>query len=348
VSGLRRAVQAACVVAGLLLASTALADKVAVLPFQSTSAATSQDLDTARDATRAAVIALAHTLPTESEMLTAQMSSKDGVADTGEEYRAAGRASTSDWTVMGHVEGHGATYRLELDVCQVAGGRIESLAREIVPAQAPAQIGEMLALLLRPEGLANAPIPWERNVVVAPVAPAKEVAPPPAPAPPPPPPAPVQPAVRHAYAEGHPLGLGVFTSVLGTISRPPGAVGSSTAALVGASIGYALTTLPGFEFRGDFDFSVAGPSSVTVDGGVRYAIPIVPSVRLFIGPEATVGGFFASGADKTPRALLQAAAFASIGVGERVQLEVAGNLGYAAGPAALSLGGGTLRALVRF
>ena len=80
----RTALVAAWVSAGMLLAGTALADKVAVLPFQAVSGATSADLDASRAATRTAVTALAHKLPTDAEMLTAQMSSKDGVADTGE------------------------------------------------------------------------------------------------------------------------------------------------------------------------------------------------------------------------------------------------------------------------
>ena len=340
------------VLAGVLVAAPALADKVAVLPFQSSAGATSLDLDASRKATQAAVSALSHKLPSDAEMLTAQMSSTDGVADTGEEYRAAGRSSTSDWTVVGHVEGHGATYRLELDVCQVDSGRIESLAREITPAQASAQIGEMLALLVRPQGLANAAIPWERGAPpepAAPAAPPKEAAKPPAPvAVVPPAPAPEPPATRHAYAEDHPFALGVFTRILGAIERPANARGSSTAGLLGATAAYALSGVKGLELRADLDTSLAGPSSVSADVGARYAIPLVPSVRLFFGPEALVGGFFASGADKTPRALVQGSAFVALGLGEHVQLEVSGDVAYAAGSPSLALGGGTLRGLVRF
>jgi hypothetical protein len=342
----KRYLQAATVAVVLSLASAAFADKVAVLPLQSGSGVTSVELEAALKATRAAVTALNHRLPTDSEMLTAQMSVKDGVADTGEEYKGAGKASTSDWTVTGQVDGHGPTYRLELNVCQIESGRIESLAREITPADAPRQIGEMLALMLRPEGLANAPIPWERNLPPPPSPPAP--APAPTPAPPVQPPAPVEPPVRHAYAEEHPFALGVFTSVLGAISRPSDATGSSTAALVGGTVAYAFASAPGLELKADVAFSVAGPGSISADGGLRYAIPIAPSLRLFIGPEAEVGGFFASGADKIPRALLQAGAFASLGVGAHLQLEIVGDVAYAAGSPSLALGGGGFRGLVRF
>jgi len=341
------AAASASAVAVFLVAGSALADKVAVLPFQSVSAATSADLDAARNATRLATTSLSHTLPTDAEMLTAQMSSKDGVVDSGEEYVAAGHASTSAWTVAGRIDAHGATYHLELEVCQVDSRRIESLAREITPAQATSEIREMLALLLRPEGLANAPIPWERSVPAPPTpAPPPPVATEPLPPPPPPGPPP-PPAVRHAYAEGHPFALGGFVSVLGALSRPANATGSSTAALLGLSAGYALG-VPGLEIRADFDGSIAGPRSYAVDAGARYAFPLVPSVRLFIGPEATVGGFFAAGADKTARALVQGAGFLALGLGEHIQLEIVGNVAYAAGSPSLALGGGTFRALVRF
>jgi len=45
---------------------------------------------------------------------------------------------------------------------------------------------------------------------------------------------------------------------------------------------------------------------------------------------------------------LQGAAFVALGLGTRFQLELAGSLAYAAGSPSLSLGGGTLRGLVRF
>jgi hypothetical protein len=281
-------------------------------------------------------------------MLTAQMSSKDGVVDSGQEYVAAGHASSSAWTVAGHVEGHGPTYRLELDVCQVESGRIESLAREITPAMATGQIREMLALLVRPEGLANAAIPWERTASAAPTPP--PVAPEPTPpAPPPgPPPPPPPPTVRHEYAEGHAFALGVFGSALSAFSRPADATGSPTAALIGGTAAYAIGAVRGLELRADFDGSIVGPRSYTIDAGARYAFPLVPSVRLFIGPEATIGAFIAAGADKTARALLSGAGFLALGIGPQLQLDLVGNLAYAAGSPSLALGGGTFRALVRF
>jgi hypothetical protein len=338
----------------VLLAPPALADKVLVLPFQSIGNATSTDLDRARGATTAALTQLSHKLPTESEVLTAQVAVKDGVADTSEEYRAAGKASSSDWTVGGHVEGHGPTYRLELEACQIESGRVESLAREIDPSEATQQISEMLALLVRPQGIANADIPWERTTN----APPKPKPPPPPPAkpapPPPPPPPPRPPAVRHTYAENQPIALGLRGTFLTAFHRdiPSGApasdVGSSAAGTLGGTIAYAFARVPGLELRVDGTGSIAGPKSFSLAGGARYAFPIVPTLRIFAGPEAELGTFATFAGDKTARFLVQGSAFVAVGVGEHIQLELAGDIDYAAGSSSLALAGGTLRALVRF
>ena len=343
-------IQVGLVAALLFLAAPALADKVLVLPFQGQGSATSAELDEARVATRTAVADLSHAAPTEAEVVTAQVAVKDGVADTSEEYRAAGRASSSDWTVGGHVEEHGTTYRLELEACQIASGRVESLAREIDPAQSRKQIGEMLAILLRPQGIANAEIPWERggSSPVSPPAPPKE-RPPPIPAAPKAPPAPPSPpAVRHPYAENAPWALGLDGSVLGAIQRAANAVGSSASATLGGTLAYALGAVPGLELRADGGGTVAGPRSFSLEAGARYAIPIAPAIRLFAGPEAELGTFLTFSGDKTARFLVQGAAFVALGIGEHLQFELAGNIDYAAGSASLVLGGGTARALVRF
>ena len=160
----------------LSFACAARADKVAVLPFTASPGVVKPELDQARSWTRDASIAKGHTAPNAQEMVSAEAAVKDGTADTSSEYLAAGKASGSQWTVTGHLDRHDAppaklpdgteeegytSYRVELEVCQVDTGRVESLAREIDPDAAPAQIGEMLALLLRPEGIKNVQLPWE-------------------------------------------------------------------------------------------------------------------------------------------------------------------------------------------
>jgi hypothetical protein len=332
----------------LLFATPAFADKILVLPFQSVGSATSTQLDQVRTATRKAVSDLSHTAPTEAEVLTAHVAVKDGVADTSEEYRAAGRASSSDWTVGGRVEEHGATYRLELEACQVETGRVESLAREIDPPQSTGQIREMLAILVRPQGIANADIPWERGGPTPPPPPPEQPHPPPPEIPKPPPAPPPPPAVRHGYAENQPWALGFDGGAMGAVHRPSNAVGSSASGMLGGTVAYALGSIPGLELRADGSGTIAGPKSLSLDGGARWAIPVAPTVRLFAGPEAELGTFVTFAGDKTARFLVQGAVFAALGVGEHVQIEVAGDIDYAAGSAPLVLGGGAARALVRF
>ena len=330
----------------LLFPALARADKVAVLPFTSVGQATSVDLAAAREATKAAALAKGHLLANDSEMLAAQMATKDGTADTSEEYRAAGRASGSQWTVAGRVDPREGGYRLELEACQVESGRVESLAREISPAEATSEVAEMLALLLRPEGIGTADIPWQHT---PPKPPAPKPPPPPVPTgPPPPPPPPPVPAVKHAYAEGHPLALGLGVALSSAVSRPKNATGSATAVSLEASGGYALDAVPGLELRGDLAGALVGPGAVFFDAGARYAIPIAPTKRLFLGPEAVIGAFFPTGGDRSARFYARGSAFLALGLGERVQLDLSGDVAPVLGSSTLVLVGGTLRGLVRF
>jgi hypothetical protein len=304
----------------LFATRAALADKVAVLRFRSTSGASTRQVDAAYEATRAAVLKVGHVLPTDSESLSAQMAVQDSVADSSTEYRAAGRASTSQWAVAGSVDPREAGYRVEIEACQVESGRVESLAREIEPTQADQQISEMLALLLRPQGIGK-DIPWWTKPNPKPP---EEPPKPPEPAPPPePPPPPPTPAVKHAYAEGRPVVVGLEGGVTGALSRPGNAQGPSTSAFLGFAGGYAFDAIPGLEARGRFDFAIAGPKSVSFDVGARYAVPIAPTIRLFAGPELGLGAFFTLGGDQSARFLGRASPFVALGLGERVQLDLA-------------------------
>ena len=110
-----------------LFAGSAFAEKVAVLKFTGDPGS----VDGAHDATARAVTAGGKTLPTQSEMVTAEVAVKDQTPDNSEEYLAAGRASSSDWTVAGRVRPiTDGGYHVELEVCQVSSGRVESLTRD--------------------------------------------------------------------------------------------------------------------------------------------------------------------------------------------------------------------------
>lgn len=356
----------------LFASGAAFADQVAVLPFTPAPTASNlakPELEQARKWTRDAVVLRGHTLPSDAAMLSGEMAVKDGVADTSQEYRAAGRASGSPWTLTGHVsridvpiqtdaagkeEGGYTLYRVELEACQVETGRVESLAREIDADEAPAEIGEMLGLLVRPEGLSNAEIPWQNGVRRKPKPRPK---PEPAPLPPPPKPEPPPPAREpagpppqaHPYAEGHPLALGVSVGVSAALARPEQARGSTLALPVGGTLAYAIASLPGLELRGIFTGQVAGPRAIEIAGGARYAFAVAPAHRIYVGPELLLGAHVTLGGEKTGRFSTHGALFVAWGVTERVQLELAGDLqGAFGGSASLVLGGGTARALVRF
>jgi hypothetical protein len=131
--------------------------------------------------------------------------------------------------------------------------------------------------------------------------------------------------------------------------QPGNARGPSFAVPLGVALGYAFADVPGLEARGIFTSQVTGPKALEISAGGRYAIPILPEYRLFAGPEALLGAHVAIGAEKTGRFIAHGAAFVSIGVGEMLQFELAGDLaGAFGGSGTLLLGGGTARALVRF
>jgi hypothetical protein len=112
---------------------------------------------------------------------------------------------------------------------------------------------------------------------------------------------------------------------------------------------YALEQVPGVELRGVFTSQVIGPRALEISAGGRYAIPVLPQYRIFIGPELLLGAHVAIGAEKTARFLGHGSAFVAWGIGEQVQLELAGDLATAfGGTGTLVLGGGTARALFRF
>lgn len=351
--------------AGALLASPAWADRVAVLPFASPSELPRPELEEARRWAREAVAQVGHENVTERELTEAEAAVRDGVADTTEECVAAGSAAGADWALTGHLERHehpaallpdGAeepgytTYRLELEACQVSTGRVESLSREVLPEEGAADVAQMLGLLLRPEGIMDADIPWDRGPRrpprSAPPPAAEEEGPPPPPlAPPGEPPAP-----RPVYGGAHPFALGASVGVSGALLRPELGRGPSMAMHFGGVLAYALAEgAPGLELRAVVTGQPIGPRAVEVAAGARYAIAPFGNIPLFVGPELLLGAHVALGAEKATRFLAHGAAFAALAVTDNVQAEVAADLaGAFGGSGTLVLGGGTARALVRF
>jgi hypothetical protein len=133
------------------------------------------------------------------------------------------------------------------------------------------------------------------------------------------------------------------------VHRASNAVGSAASLQIDGVVGYALDAVPGLELRARGMGAVAGPSSFAADVGARYVLPVLPRARVFAGPELGAGAFFTLGADKTTRFLAHGAVVGTVGIGERVQVEVAGDLDLApGGGASLVFLGVTARAVVRF
>jgi hypothetical protein len=155
--------------------------------------------------------------------------------------------------------------------------------------------------------------------------------------------------VKHAYAENHPAAIGLSVGFSNALKRPDEARGPSNALPIGAVFAYAIEQVPGVELRGVFTSQVVGPRALEISAGARYAIPVLPQYRIFIGPELLLGAHVAIGAEKTARFLTHGAAFVAWGLTEQVQVELAGDLSAAlGGTGTLILGGGTVRGLFRF
>ncbi len=358
---MRRLLVSSALAATLLaLAGSAWADKVAVLPFTSPRGLPKPELDEVRRWTREALTKKGHTSASDSEMVAAESAVKDGTVDTSQEFVAAGKAVKADWALTGHVErtdypaikladgkeeeGYTA-YRVELEAAQVATGRVESLSREVLPDEGANDIAEMIALLVRPEGIASSEVPWGQTGVRRPRPKPRPPAPPPPPAPPERPPSP-----RKVYGEGAPYALGLSIGVSNALVRPEQARGPSWAMPIGAVVGHALPdVLPGLELKASFTSQVVGPRALELSAGARYAIAPVRDQRLFVGPEVLLGAHVAVGADKAARFLTHGSLFLAYGITTNVQAEIAGDLSAALGASGtLLLGGGTARFVFRF
>lgn len=351
----RQAFAAFAAAIALLLPARALADRVALLPASAPASAVGTPAEAAvvRGSAARALAGQGHELVTDDAL--GRVPGGDGVVDSSGEYRAVATSTHAAWVVRTSVTPLGATYRVEVEAFQAASGRAELLAREIDPARADAMIGEVLALLLRPEGVGTTEPPWTGQAVTpttptpAPApAPAKADAPPPPAAAPPAPTKAAAPPERRAYAEGHPFAAGVSVGATVAAARPSGARGSSFELPLGATLALAFADVPGLELRGDLAYGFVGPRYFVGSAGARYALALERTGTVFLGPEARVGAFVPSGPSGT-RLDLHGAAFLAVVLGGQVQLEAAGDADVLPGAGgAVVLLGGSVRALYRF
>ena len=116
-------------------------------------------------ATEIAVHALGHTTATDAEVLQGE-GAAGGLLGTSAGLVVVGKTSGSDWVIVAKVvvpRTATAGPRVEIEACQVSSGRVETVARDF-PAQGDdaALVREMLAVLLRPQGVGDDPLPWEK------------------------------------------------------------------------------------------------------------------------------------------------------------------------------------------
>jgi hypothetical protein len=295
-------------VASAFVATEALADRVVILPAHG-DAATALEMDLYR-----ATIALGHTPVAATDVAAAvKQSVFDGVADAPEELKAVAAATKADWIVSGTIASNVSGAHVELSAYLTTMGRTESVARDVDKAATPAQEQEMLAVLLRPEGIGAGALPWEQQGVA-------KVVPPPVPPPavvavPPPPPVPTEPddglvnmdymstsaKVFPPYSAGRKLALSALQGFSFVAKRPgEGATGSGFAMNANVRGAYMIGQ-SALEVLVDLGGNLSGPRALFANLGARWMYtPSLHRVRpsgqryaasVFFGPHVDLGVF---------------------------------------------------------
>jgi hypothetical protein len=278
-----------------LLAGSALADRVANVHARGEAKA--DDRGRVERASGDAIATLGHTQPTPKELVDGEAAAGDLVG-TSAGLVAIGKTTSSDWVVEAYVTSSGGALHVDLKACQVATGRVETASRDLDPNKDLAtQLREMLALLLRPQGIADDPIPWLRGAnAPMPDKPITEPAKPPVPtpgAPATPPPAPPQ------YGRAGSLFLGVGGGAYDVVSRPAHAAGGPVLGAWALDFGYALPSLPHLELVGAIGGYFGPAGALRIEAGARWMIPITR--RFALGAAADVGLLAALSESKTMR-----------------------------------------------
>lgn len=286
-----------------LLSASALADKVATLHARGS--APLGERTSIRNASDGGARSLGHETIGENDVVQGEGAAGDKIGSSAG-LVAIGKTTGADWVVEPYVSSSESGTRVELKVCQVSSGRVETLARDLDPKVDPlVQMREMLALLLRPQGVGDDPLPWD----------AKK----PAPKPPPPevlpkkkdePTAPAAPPL--SWGEHGRLSLGVSGGVGSLLARPEGATGPKTLYTWTLHANIALPERPWVEIIGRFG-GLHGPGdALGADFGARIFARGVGTPSLALGAGATLGvfGAFGSGILRPALGLEPTASFA--------------------------------------
>lgn len=333
-SPLRAASSAALVT--LLLAATAHADKVANVHARGP--ATLEERTTITKAGDTAATKLGHTTIPESEVLQGEAAAGPLIGSS-EGLVAVGKTTGADWVVEANVSyGPEGVMHVELKACQTSSGRVETLVRDLDPkADTAQQIGEMLALLLRPQGVGDDPIPWLAAKPKPPAAKVEQkVEPPPKPAPPPP-----------RYGEGGNVAVGAGGGFSYVLARPDTAVGSK---LLGAwSLhGRFAVPVPRLEVGATFAGLFGKANALRIEAVGRYRL--VEAGRFALSAEAAIGVLALLGGEQNARFLVGISPVATVVLTKAFQLDVdLGALRVApGGTGTLAFAGVTASVMLRF
>jgi hypothetical protein len=322
-------------VLALAISGPLLADKVATTTAKGTSPLAERS--SMRATTELAAKGLGHVTVAESEVVQGEGAAGDKIG-TSAGLVAVGKVTGADWVVVPVVNGN----RLEIQACQVSTGRVESLVREIDPKSDPTtQVREMLALLLRPQGIADAPLPWDQKKPApsASVVPASSasVAPSSSTVPKAPPP---------RYDEGGAIAIGAGGGVADVIARPAEATGKRLAFGWNATLLVALPSRPWLEILGRIS-GVHGPGNALAgDVGARATYA---TSRFAFGGEVTLGAFGQLGGAQTAQFAFGVSPVVAMAITRRVVLDLRpANLRVATGSGTVALLGADLALLFRF
>ena len=282
----------ACAIA--LLSTPAFADKVVLLdPTGGDAAADDAAL---RTDLQGGMVALGHTLVPDAEVNAAIASDPALAQRTPDALRALGAKLGADWVVSATDTPAVTTERVEIGASYARSNRFELVGREVHRDRSAVEVKEMLAVLLRPEGVGTAALPWETAPTAPPPAkpqaPTKVIPPKPTPVPEAPP------KPTEAYGGGHWGFIAAGLGADGLVKRPKGAQGSA-ASMVGVVRGGIAIASTGLEPYLQIGGRLAGASSFWGEAGVRWmGIPILHEkggVGLHLGPSFHGGVFVIPG-----------------------------------------------------
>lgn len=190
-----------------------------------------------------------------------------------------------DWVLSPSQDPAVTTTRVELSTAYQPSLRFESVAREVDRAAFAAQVGEMLAVILRPEGVGTNALPWETRTAPPPKTEGGEtdvkIQSPETEPPRPETPDPARPfgSVNHFF-----VGAGLGFDAIAV--QPEGGAGDRFALNGAIKGGYAIAET-GLEVGVQVAGHLAGPGVVFVDASVRWNFPLVGGkggTGLYMGP----------------------------------------------------------------